>query len=82
MKAKVKIVDVFTITGRGNVLAASILEGMLNTGDTIILGNIKRIIKGVEMFTSFPPNNVGLQIGSEDKKEDLFKFKDQEVEIE
>jgi len=82
MKARIKIVDVFTITGRGNVIVSTILEGSISKGDMIIIGDKTRVIQGVEMFSgSTLITDVGLLIGNLDTKESLLKFKDTEVEI-
>ena len=37
MKAKVKIIDAFTITNRGNVLSVSIESGTLESGDLLVV---------------------------------------------
>lgn len=81
-KAKVKIEDVFTITGRGNVLTGFIIDGEISLGDSILLGEKLRKIKGIERVRTMVPNsNCGLLIGSEDSKEELLKYKGMELII-
>jgi translation elongation factor EF-Tu-like GTPase len=73
--AKFKITDSFKITGRGIVLAGTILEGVIHTGDSIefFAKNrlLRRLITGVEGITKSPPDdvNIGLIIKCENDLE-------------
>lgn len=49
MKAKVKILDAFKITGRGVVAACEITEGSVNRGDVAVFGENEYEILSVEM---------------------------------
>lgn len=89
MKAKVKIDEVFKITGRGVVASCKILEGKISCGDSIVLGENEHTIIGVEGFSgnfgNKPNYNVGLILKSIDDidefKKEVLKYKDTEAVI-
>ncbi|MEM9982589.1 MAG: hypothetical protein AAF734_08840 [Bacteroidota bacterium] len=73
--AQYQIIDTFTITGRGLVLAGLILDGIVSVGDYIAFSafgkTFKRKIIGVEGLTSSQPSevNTGLLIKCLDERE-------------
>lgn len=54
MKSRISIVDVFTITGRGTVFTGTVLEGLLNLGDTVRIGEKDYVCTGIESFVRDP----------------------------
>jgi translation elongation factor EF-Tu-like GTPase len=75
MKAKFRILDTFTITGRGLVMAGYIEEGIFETGDYIEFSAFdkkrKRKITGISSFYKPNPHvmTTGLLIKCDDENE-------------
>ncbi len=75
-KAQFKISETFKITGRGLVFAGEIIDGNVNSGDSIEFTfsgqTIVRKIKGINLISRVDRslnNNVGLLISCINKKE-------------
>lgn len=85
MKAKFLLEDVFTITGRGQILCGvpakgRMSDGNINVGDIIQMGNKFIIVKGIEMFrkefnTSQVGDNIGIYIDNQMTKEESSVFR-------
>jgi len=79
MKARFKLEDVFTITGRGTVITGRLEYGSFLVNDIITIGVKHYIIKGVEQFRkafgNLPGDNIGILINA-DKDEIKKNLKD------
>ncbi len=86
MKAKIKNEDVFSITGRGVVIAGRIIEGFIELGDILIIGDKYIKIRGIESFrkafnTANPGDNIGILLDSDITKDEAMKYKGQILDV-
>jgi hypothetical protein len=49
MKNKIKVVDIFTISGGKTIFIIEIIEGFYNIGDVFIDDDLKFMVKGIGM---------------------------------